>query len=206
MIGCIIALALFTGAYTIAGGLRAVVWTEMFQLVVLLTGGLVLTFVTLQVFGGGSANVWHGSGAFVHDVAAGWSNFAATSGEWHLMLPATDADFPWTMYLGGLLCVSIFYCAANQFIVQRTAGGQNEWHARMGVIFTDYLKLVLPLIIFVPGMCGHRLFPNLGKRRHDFPKLVTTLLPRGLVGLVMAGLVAATMSHLSAQSIPAPPF
>jgi LemA protein len=77
----------------------------------------------------------------------------ATSANWHLILPATDVDFPWTQYLGAYLCISIFYCAANQFIVQRTLAAKDEWHARMGVVFTDYLKFFLPLIIVVPG-CG----------------------------------------------------
>jgi len=94
------------------GGLRAVVWTEMLQLVVLLTGGVVLSVATINA-------------------AGGWSAVMATSKDWHLLLPATDPDFPWTAYLGGALCVSIFYCAANQFIVQRTLAAKNEWHARM---------------------------------------------------------------------------
>ncbi len=178
MMTCIIALALFTGFYTIIGGLRAVVWTEMVQLVVLLTGGLTLSFATLHAVGG-------------------WSGLMATSRDWHLILPATDVDFPWTQYLGAYLCISIFYCAANQFIVQRTLAAKDEWHARMGVVFTDYLKFFLPLIIVVPGLVAPQLFPNLEKADMAFPTLVKNLLPTGLIGLVMAGLIAAVMSHLS---------
>lgn len=178
MFTCIVVLALFTGAYTILGGLRAVVWTEMFQLVVLITGGLALSFATLHA-------------------AGGWQGFVATSKDWHLILPANDPDFPWTMYLGGILCVSIFYCATNQFIVQRALAAKNEWHARMGIVFTDYLKFFLPLIIVVPGLLAPQLFPKLEKPDMAFPTLVEHLLPQGLVGLVMAGLIAAVMSHLS---------
>ncbi len=178
LMACIVALALFTGVYTIIGGLRAVVWTEMFQLVVLIAGGLALSFATLHAVGG-------------------WSQLTATSGDWHLLLPATDPDFPWTGYLGSLLCISTFYCAANQFIVQRTLAAKDEWHARMGVVFTDYLKFLLPLIIVVPGLLAPRLFPNLDKPDMAFPTLVQNLLPQGLIGLVMAGLIAAVMSHLS---------
>jgi SSS family solute:Na+ symporter len=174
----IVALALFTGVYTIAGGLRAVVWTEMFQLAILLIGGLVLSCASLNAVGG-------------------WSGFVATSGTWHLILPATDPDFPWTMYLGGIICVSVFYCATNQFIVQRTLAAKSEWHARMGVVFTQYLKFFLPLIIVVPGLVAPQLFPNLEKPDLAFPTLVQNLLPHGLIGLVMAGLIAAVMSHLS---------
>jgi solute:Na+ symporter, SSS family len=177
---CILALAVFTGVYTVLGGLRAVVWTEMVQLVVLIAGGLVLSFATLHATGG-------------------WSGFVATSGDWHLLLPATDVDFPWTQYFGAFLCISIFYCATNQFIVQRTLAAKDEWHARMGVVFTDYLKFLLPLIIVVPGLMAPKLYPGIVPDS-TFPTLVKGLLPSiapGLVGLVMAGLIAAVMSHLS---------
>jgi SSS family solute:Na+ symporter len=174
----IVALALFTGFYTILGGLRAVVWTEMLQLVVLLIGGIVLSVATVQA-------------------AGGWSAVMATSKDWHLLLPATDPDFPWTSYLGGTLCISVFYCAANQFIVQRTLAAKDEWNARMGIVFTDYLKFLTPLIIVIPGLMAPQLFPNLDRPDFAFPTLVKNLLPPGLVGLVMAGLIAAIMSHIS---------
>lgn len=174
----VLALALTTGVYTILGGLRAVVWTEMVQLVVLLLGMVVLAFTTIHS-------------------AGGFSVVLETTKDWKLMMPANDPDFPWTMYLGGLLCISIFYNATNQFIVQRTLAAKNEWHARMGVIFGDYLKFLLPLLIVFPALVAPKLFPNLEKPDLLFATLVENLLPAGLVGLVMAGLIAAVMSHLS---------
>jgi len=174
----VVVLAIATGLYTIVGGLRAVVWTEMLQLCVLLLGGIALAVATIRAVGGMPAVL-------------------ATSHEWHLLLPASDPDFPWTMYLGGTLCISVFYCAANQFIVQRTLAAKDEWHARMGIIFADYLKFLLPLIIIVPGLVAPRLFPNLTKPDLVFPTLVEHLLPSGVVGLVIAGLVAAIMGHTS---------
>ena len=171
-------LAIATGIYTITGGLKAVIWTEMFQLVILLAGGIALSIATIIKIGGPAA-------------------ILETSDQWHLLLPANDQDFPWTMFLGGLLCISIFYCAANQFIVQRVLAAKSEWHARMGVVFTCYLKFLIPLIIIVPGLAAVTLFPNLEKPDFVFPTLVKNLLPSGMVGLVMAGLVAAVMSHIS---------
>lgn len=176
--GCVVIITLATAAYTIAGGLRAVVWTEMLQLVVLLGGGIALTAATLQASGG-------------------WSAFLATSKDWDILLPASDPDFPWTMLLGGSICISVFYCAANQFIVQRVLAAKSEWHARAGVVFTQYLKFLMPLVIVVPGLMGPALFPKLEKPDLIFPTLVANLLPSGLVGLVLAGLVAAVMSHVS---------
>lgn len=178
MMSSIIVLAIATGVYTIAGGLRAVIWTEMLQLIVLVMGGIALSVATVNAAGGISAVI-------------------ETSKDWDLLLPADDPDFPWTMYLGGVLCISVFYCATNQFIVQRTLAAKNEWHARIGVIFGDYLKFLIPLIITVPALVAPRLFPHLEKPDLLFPTLVENLLPSGLVGLVMAGLIAAVMSHLS---------
>lgn len=175
----IVLLALLAGTYTITGGLRAVVWTDMLQLSVLLLGGIALSLMTIWSAGGVSAVL-------------------ATSDQWDLLLPANDPQFPWTMYLGGVLCISVFYCAANQFIVQRTLAARDEWHARMGVVFTDYLKFLLPLVVVVPGLVAPRLLPShLESADMVFPMLVKTVLPAGLIGLVLAGLVAATMSHIS---------
>jgi SSS family solute:Na+ symporter len=177
----IVILATVTGAYTILGGLRAVVWTEMLQLVVLLTGGVVLTVATIHAVGGVRPAL----------------DATTSRGDWHLLLPYNDPDFPWTMYLGGTLCISTFYAAANQFIVQRALAAKNEWHARMGIVFTQYLKFLTPLIIIVPGLVAPVLFPKLERPDVVFPTLVENLLPTGLVGLVMAGLIAAVMGHTS---------
>ncbi len=174
----VIVIAIATGLYTITGGLRAVIWTEMLQLVVLMMGGLALSIATIKASGGFSAVM-------------------ETSKDWKLLLPADDPDFPWTMYLGGLPCISIFYCATNQFIVQRVLAAKSEWHARMGVVFQNYLKFFIPLLITIPGLIAPKLFPNLDKPDMLFPTLVEHLLPTGLIGLVMAGLIAAVMSHLS---------
>jgi SSS family solute:Na+ symporter len=174
----VVLLAVATGAYTIAGGLRAVIWTEVLQLGVLLAGGVMLAWATIREAGGVSAVI-------------------QTSDQWHMLLPADDPDFPWTMYLGGLLSISIFYCSANQFIVQRTLAARSEWDAKMGIIFADYLKFFMPLIILVPGLVAPRLYPALERPDLVFPTLVKDLLSPGVVGLVMAALVAAVMSHVS---------
>lgn len=178
MVTCVLGLALTTGLYTIMGGLKAVIWTEIVQLAVLLLGMIALSFTTINAAGGISAVM-------------------ETSKDWKLILPANHPDFPWTMYLGGILCISIFYNATNQFIVQRTLAAKNEWHARMGIIFGDYLKFLIPILIVAPALVAPKLFPNLEKPDLLFAMLVENLLPSGLVGLVMAGLIAAVMSHLS---------
>jgi SSS family solute:Na+ symporter len=174
----VIALAVATGLYTITGGLRAVIWTEMMQLGVLMLGMIALSYYTITAAGGISAVI-------------------ATSKNWDMLLPANDPDFPWTMYLGGAICISVFYCATNQFIVQRVLAAKNEWHAKIGVVFGDYLKFIFAFMIICPALVAPMLFPHLEKADVVFPTLVKNLLPAGLVGLVMAGLIAAIMSHLS---------
>jgi SSS family solute:Na+ symporter len=150
----------------------------MLQLGVLLVGGMALSIATIRAVGG-------------------WGTVVQSMETWDLILPASDPAFPWTMYLGASLCVSTFYFAANQFIVQRALAAKDEWHARMGIVFTDYLKFLLPLIIIVPGLMAPKLYPNLQRADLVFPTLVENLLPSGLVGLVMAGLIAAVMGHTS---------
>ena len=174
----IVVLALATGLYTIVGGLRAVVWTELLQLSVLIAGGLTLTVATFLKVGGTPAVL-------------------AASKNWHLLLPANHPDFPWTMFLGGSLCISVYYNATNQFIVQRTLAAKNEWHARMGVVFAGYLDFFMPLVYVVPGLLAPLLFPHLESPDLIFPTLVKNLLSPGVVGLVMAALIAAVMSHVS---------
>jgi solute:Na+ symporter, SSS family len=174
----VIVLGVLTGAYTILGGLRAVIWTEMMQLVVLVGGAAILAGAT-------------------YFAAGGWPALAASSSDWHLLLPASDPDYPWTMYLGAAIAISTFYWATNQFIVQRVLAARSEWDARMGVVLADYLKFLMPLLIIVPGMLAVKLYPNIERPDLIFPTLVKNLLPSGLVGLVMAGLIAAIMSHVS---------
>lgn len=171
-------LALITGVYTIIGGLKSVVWTEMLQLGVLLLGIIVLFVVTVNAGGGFSAVM-------------------ESSKDWKLWYPASDPNFPWTRYIGAYLCISIFYNATNQFMVQRTLAAKNEWHAKMGVVFADYLKFLMPVLLVIPAILAVKLFPNLQRPDLLFPTLVENLLPSGLVGLVMSCLVAAIMSHLS---------
>lgn len=180
----IVILAVLTGLYTVTGGLRAVVWTEILQLCVLLTGGVILAVAAIRYCGG-------------------WGTLMATQRNWHLILPATDPDFPWTKYLGGSLCVSAFYWGSNQFIVQRTLAAKDEWNARMGVISAMYLKFLLPFLTVVPGLLAAVIFPAAkfpalaAKPDLAYPMLVEKLLPQGLIGLVLAGLIAAIMSHVS---------
>jgi SSS family solute:Na+ symporter len=174
-----------TGIYTILGGLRAVLYTDMMQLFVLIGGAIAVTIFGLHEVGG--------FGALKE--AAGPSFFS-------LWKPMSDPAFPWTGILLGAPILGIWYWCTDQFIVQRVLSAKNISEARRGTIFAGFLKL-LPLFIFVfPGIIAFALAKSgkltLTSSDQALPALVGALLPVGFKGLVISGLLAALMSSLSA--------
>jgi SSS family solute:Na+ symporter len=173
-----------TGIYTIFGGLRAVLVTDAIQMFVLIGGAVALTWIGLDAVGG-----WN---ALRTSVGPGFMD---------LWKPASDPNFPWTGIAFGAPILGIWYWCTDQFIVQRTLAARNLQQARRGTIFAGFLKL-LPLFIFViPGVIAHVLAERgqltLTADDQALPALVGALLPAGLRGLVVAGLLAALMSSLS---------
>lgn len=173
-----------TGAYTVFGGLRAVLYTDLMQMFVLVGGALAVTVAGLVAVGG-----W---GAMVQAVEPDFLDM------WR---PASDPDFPWTGIVFGAPILGVWYWCTDQFIVQRTLSAKTIDDARRGTIFAGFLKL-LPLFLFVlPGLLAAALVAQgkmtLATPNEALPTLVRTLLPAGLRGLVVAGLLAALMSSLS---------
>lgn len=173
-----------TGIYTVYGGLRAVLYTDMLQMFVLIGGAVIVTVMGLSALGG-------------------WNEMARAAGPGFMSIwkPATDPAFPWTGILLGAPILGVWYWCTDQFIVQRVLAAHDSNHARRGSIFAGYLK-ILPLFIFViPGVIAYALSQSgqLRLERPDqaLPVLVATLLPAGLRGVVVAGLLAALMSSLS---------
>jgi SSS family solute:Na+ symporter len=176
----ILALAVVTGAYTVAGGLASVVWTDLIQASLLLGAGLL-------VFGLG-----------LHEVG-GWQALRGTGDRAHLILAASHPELPWTAILVGMLSTNLWYYATNQYINQRVLGARDEWHARVGIIFAGFLGVFLALSVCFPGLIAYRLFPGLTKPDEAYPRVVNHLvgpLGFGLRGLVFAGLIGAIMSTL----------
>ncbi len=179
-----IGIVVFTGAYTIIGGMKAVIYTETLQTVVLIAGSVIITYLGLEQVGG-------------------WEELRATAGSAHFNMwrPMSDPEFPWTGLLFGGTIVGIWYWCTDQYIVQRTLAAQNIKIGRRGAIFGAYLK-ILPIFIFlIPGIIAFALAKQ-GVLTYDksdevFPILVKTLLPTGLKGLVAGGLMAALMSSLA---------
>ncbi len=175
-------LIVITGLYTIFGGLRAVIYTEVMQAVVLILGSVTLMFIGLNAVGGFS-----GLRASVPpDFFSMWK-------------PSNHKDFPWTGIVFGAPILGIWYWCTDQHIVQRVLAARNVKEARRGTIMAGYLK-ILPVFIFVlPGIIAAALYQDVRSGQTDsaYPILVTRLLPIGFKGLVLAGMLAALMSSLA---------
>jgi len=183
--------AAITGIYTFSGGLTAVVFTDVVQLVVMYVGGFGLLALSLWEVGG-----W---GVLHEKVLAMGPQY---QDHFKLLLPHnTTGPFPWTGIVFGLgLVMAVAYMSGNQVIVQRTLGARSEWDAKGGMLFGGLLKAMIPLMVALPGLCAIVLLPNLGAENADraVPEMIRQLMPAGLRGLMFAALFAAMMSHISA--------
>ena len=173
-----------TGVYTVIGGMRAVLYSDMFQMFVMIGGAVAVTIVGLNAVGG-----WNELRA------------AAPAEFFSLWRPISDPDFPWTGILFGAPILAVWYWCTDQYIVQRTLSAASIQEARRATLFAALLKQ-LPLFIFVvPGVIAYVLAQRGALALDDpdsaLPALIGTLLPAGLRGLVVAGLLAALMSSLS---------
>jgi len=178
-----ISLVVITGLFTVFGGMKAVLYTSVLQTPVLLIGSIVIVIVGLIKVGG-------------------WGEVERLVGpNLHLIRPASDPTFPWTGVLFGSAIIGFWYWCTDQYIVQRTLSAKNQTHARRGAIFAGYLKLSPVFIFLVPGMIAYALVQKgvvqIERADQAFPALVATLLPAGIKGLVVGGLVAALMSSLA---------
>lgn len=181
--GALITVVL-TGAYTVLGGMRAVVYTEALQTVVLVLGAGALTFVGLDTVGG-----WDG---LKSSLEPGYLNM------WR---PASDPDFPWPSLVISSSIVGIWYWCTDQYIVQRVLAAKNIQQGRRGTIFGGFLKLLPVFLFLIPGVVALAL-KNRGELSWDSPDqafaaLLMNKMPAGLRGLVAAGLLAALMSSLA---------
>ena len=177
-----IVIVLITGLYTILGGLSAVIYTDLFQMFVLIIGSVALTLIGLHQ-------------------AGGWANLVATTPPdfWSMFKPITHPDFPWTGIVFGAPILGIWYWCTDQYIVQRVLSAKNLHNAQSGTIFAGFLKILPVFILVLPGIIAYQLSNGQVTGDKAYPWLVTNLLPTGLRGLVVAGLLAALMSSLSAM-------
>ena len=176
-----VVLVIATGIYTVAGGLAAVIYTDTVQTLILITGAVVLTIIGLTRVGG-----------------LGHLRTLVPDGYFHMIKPATDHDFPWTGIFFGAPILGIWYWCTDQVIVQRVLSARDEGHAKLGTIFAGFLKILPVFMLVLPGIIAAALFKEqLTTPDFAYPTLILNLLPTGLVGLVMAALLAAVMGAMS---------
>jgi SSS family solute:Na+ symporter len=222
-IGSVLVIAL-TGLYTALGGMRAVAYNDAVQVVVLILGSASLTFYGLHTLGGWSElRHWCGSDMFnlwkpmiPHGVQGTWAPVIETNASGEIVKQAWyfNGNFPW---VGMLFCapmIGLWYWCTDQYIVQRALGAPNMTEARRGSIFAAFLKLFPVYLFIIPGLICFALaksgkIPALGAMigpdgnaipsvaQGAFPMLVQYLLPPGLRGLVVAGLLSALMGSLA---------
>ena len=176
-----VVLVIATGIYTIAGGLAAVIYTDTVQTLILITGAVALTVIGLTRVGG-----------LEH------LRTMVPESYFHMIKPASDPSFPWTGIFFGAPILGIWYWCTDQVIVQRVLSARDEGHAKAGTIFAGFLKILPVFMLVLPGIIAFALFPDQVKKPDfAYPTLVLNLLPTGLVGLVMAALLAAVMGAMS---------
>src|ERR1039457_4352936 len=175
-----IVLSAFTALYTMKGGLRAVVYADMVQGTWLIVSSALLTVVGLKAVGG-----WAGLVAHVPRSAI------------QMVKPLSD-DFPITGFLIANFFAGMFYWCMDQTNVQRVLGAKTLEDGQRGAMFAGFLKLLVPFILVLPGLIARVLYPGISRYDLAYPRLVQGLLPVGLRGLVLAGLIAILMSSMSA--------
>jgi SSS family solute:Na+ symporter len=187
----LIALGVFAGAYALYGGLKAVALTDIVQVSLLVLGGLVISFIALNKISGGAG------------ILAGFHELSMRFPEkFEMILPPSSPsykDLPGlSVLLGGMWVMNISYWGFNQYIIQRALAATNIREAQKGIVLAAFLKLLMPVIIVLPGIAAAALTPNLSRADEAYPHLMA-MLPSGLLGLVFAALIAAIVASMGSK-------
>ncbi|MEL6986820.1 MAG: sodium/solute symporter, partial [Bacteroidota bacterium] len=179
-----------TGLYTVLGGLKAVIYTDMVQAFILILGTLTVVIFGLYQLGG-----W---GSMIETIQSASSNPGSPTVDkfFNLWRPGSDTEYPWTGMLFGAPILGVWYWCTDQYIVQRALSAKDVSNARKGALFAGYLKLLPVFIFFIPGVIAYALLQkgiitfSLEDADQALPALITQVLPSGLKGLAIAGLLA----------------
>ncbi|RED50066.1 sodium/sugar symporter [Seonamhaeicola aphaedonensis] len=214
MMYAIIGLALFAAAYSLYGGLSAVAWTDVIQVIFLVLGGLVTTYLALNTVSGGEGvmagfhKVWDAAPEKFHMVLEEFNSDGSANSN-YLDLPGI-----WVL-VGGLWVANLYYWGFNQYIIQRTLAAKSLKESQKGILLAAFLKLLIPLIVVVPGIAAYVMVndpeimaslgevgqlnkPSLDQADKAYPWLLQ-FLPTGLKGVAFAALAAAIVSSLASM-------
>lgn len=188
----VIGLALFSAMYSVYGGLKAVAFTDVIQVVVLVIGGLLTTYMALELLGDGNG------------VLNGFENlYAKAEDKFHLILDKSHPaykDLPGiSVIIGGLWISNLYYWGCNQYIIQRALAAKSVKEAQYGMIFASFIKLLIPFLVVIPGIAAYALNAPLGKSDEAYPWLLSNILPDGIKGVVLAALASAIVGALASM-------
>ncbi|MDH5643030.1 MAG: solute:sodium symporter family transporter [Gemmatimonadota bacterium] len=176
-------IGILAGLYTVYGGLKAVVWSDLIQGIALIVGGLLVTYLGFQAVGGVGAFMEHNQDKL------------------HTVLPWNHPEMPWVaVFIGGLWIPNLFYWGLNQFITQRTLGARSLKDGQRGIVLAAAIKLLIPFIIVFPGIMAAQLYgDSIANPDQAYPVMIREILPVGLTGIMFAALFGAVMSSLDSM-------
>jgi SSS family solute:Na+ symporter len=210
----VIGLAFFSGLYSIYGGLKAVAWTDVVQVIFLIGGGLVTTFLALDAVSGGEGILK----GFVVIFEKATDHFQMIIPDGYMVPDGTGGmksafeDLPGlAVIFGAMWLTNLGYWGFNQYIIQKGLAAKDLSHAKRGLVFGGYLKILIPLLVLIPGITAFVLFNDpefadtihatgkITKADEAYPWLLKNFVPEGIRGLAFAALVAAIVSSLSSM-------
>jgi len=187
----IFGLALFSLLYTIFNGLKAIASTDIIQVFFLLAGGIFTTILSINAVGDGEG--------FLEGCRVMYSQAPE---KFHMVLQKSNPDYKYLpgirAIFGGIWIAAIYYFGVNQYIIQKALGSKSLREAQRGMVFAGFLKLILPIVVVIPGIVAFVLHADIAKPDEAYPWLLSTFIPSGIKGLVFAALIAAIVSSLSA--------
>lgn len=192
MFWSIFGLAIFAGVYSIYGGLKAVALTDLVQVIFLIGGGLLTTYIALDYYSGHEGAI------------AGFQKLVvAVPEKFDMILDKSNPNYTYLpgvgVILGGLWVSALYYFGCNQYIIQRALAAKSLREAQVGLIFAGFLKLILPGIVVIPGIVAFALNAPLEKPDQAYPWLIHSFIPSGVKGIAFAALVAAVVSSLASM-------
>ena len=208
MLTGVIGLAAFAAAYSLYGGLSAVAWTDIIQVVVLILGGLVTTYLALDTVSGGQGFM-EGLTTIYHAVPEKFDMILDRSNPEFMNLPGIG------VLIGGMWVANLYYWGFNQYIIQRTLAAKSLEESQKGILFAAGLKMIIPIIVVIPGIAAYVIvndptllatlgeagvnnIPSSGAADKAYPWLMQ-FLPTGLKGIAIAALAAAIVSSLASM-------
>ena len=215
----IIVLGIFSGLWAIYGGLSSVAWTDFFTVIVMILGGLTVTYLGLKMLGGESGSILAGfdvmleankaqTGVWKQAVELNAQNLAGTVeyNRLSVIQPVTHRLWPWPSIFFATFSLSIWYHVLNQFMIQRVLAAKDTYHARMGIVFAGLLKVLMPAIVVLPGLILFAKYPEVMLKPWDemqpeadrgYVHMLQTIVPVGLRGLFLAALFGAIQSTVN---------